>query len=81
MRDLGRSQVLPKPLSDLQRTSLVSRWQDQSELFTTVTGSHIVRPPGCLCQDAGELAQDLIARLVPCRVIERFEVVEIEQQQ
>ena len=81
MRDLGRSQVLPNPLSDLHRTRLVSRRQDQSELFTTITGSYIVWPPGCLCQDAGELAQDIIARLVPCCVIERFEVVEIKQQQ
>ena len=81
MRDFGRSQVLPNPLSDLHRTSLVSRRQDQSELFTAITGSYIVGPPGCLCQDAGELAQDVIARLVPCRVIERFEVVEIKQQQ
>jgi hypothetical protein len=34
-----------------------------------------------LCEDAGELAQDLVTCPMPRRVIERFEVVEIEQQQ
>jgi hypothetical protein len=60
---------------------LVSRRQDQGELFTTIPGSYIVWPPGCLCQDAGELAQHIIACLMPGHVIECLKVVEIKQQQ
>jgi hypothetical protein len=60
---------------------LIGRRQDQGELLTAIAGRHIARSPGCLCQDAGELTKNIVTRLVPSRVIERFGVVEIEQQQ
>ena len=53
-------------------------WKQQAELFPSVTDRQFAAP-NLLSQQLGQLQQHLIAEAVAMRVIDAFEVVEVDQ--